>query len=186
MTHPPQDQNPQPSEEPQVPEVPRAPRVPSPYEGTPASYGQPTPTSDPSRPIYRGSAPPPGAPSSSSGSVPTFGARATDDAAPAYGTPEYGANGFGAPAAPSVPSPYASGPATRAVSQQPMTWRTILAYVFSPIALLFIPISGVLAIVFAALGVKNNERTSRIALGVAIACTVLGLMLGVLAQSQVA
>ncbi len=83
-----------------------------------------------------------------------------------YGSPYGGPAGYG---------PYApAGP-------QPMTWRTILAYVFSPIAVFVLPIVfGVLAIVFSAIAVKRNEKTAKIALGVAIGCTALGFILGAL------
>jgi hypothetical protein len=81
-----------------------------------------------------------------------------------YGSPYGGPAGY-APYAPAGP--------------QPMTWRAILAYVFGPIAVLFLPIVfGVLAIVFSAIAVKRNEKTAKIALGVAIGCTALGFILG--------
>ena len=70
---------------------------------------------------------------------------------------------------------------------QPMTWRTILAYVFSPIAVFFLPIVfGVLAIVFSAIATRRNEKTAKIALGVAIACTAVGFVLGAISGYRAA
>jgi len=66
-----------------------------------------------------------------------------------------------------------------------MTWRTILAYVFGPIAVLFLPIVfGVLAIVFSAIAVRRNEKSAKIALGVAIGGTALGFVLGAISAAQ--
>lgn len=149
--------------DPQTPPVPSSPQVPSPYDGTPAAYGQPTPTAQPT---------PTGQPPAASPASPYD--------APAYGTPARDL-----PAAP-VADPY-SGAYTPVAPAgvQPMTWRTILAYVFGVIAVLFFPIIfGVLGIVFGALAVRRNEKTSRIALAVAIAGTVLGFIGGLFAQTM--
>jgi hypothetical protein len=70
---------------------------------------------------------------------------------------------------------------------QPMPWRTILAYVFGPIAVLFLPIVfGALAIVFSALAVRRDEKASKVVLGVAIGCTVVGFVLGAVNGVQMA
>ena len=154
---------------PQTPPVPPAsPQVPSPYEGTPASYGQPVPSAPPAGVP---AAPPAGAPPVSPYEAPaTYGTPASP------GAPQHG-----------VPDPYAAGPyaSSSAAGPQPMSWRTILGYVFGVIAVLFFPIVfGVLGIVFAALAVKRQEKTAGIALGVAIAGTIIGFILGYMATAS--
>ncbi|ROR95963.1 hypothetical protein EDD28_0532 [Salana multivorans] len=142
------------------PQTPQTPPVPSPYDGTPAEYGQPAPSAQPVQPPY-------GSP---------------------VAPPQYGQTTDvpGAPAAPGYTDPYAASPyAQGPQGVQPMTWRTVLGYVFGAIATLFVPIVfGVLAIVFASLAVKRNEKTSRIALGVAVAGTIIGFILGALSTQM--
>lgn len=132
---------------------PRVPRVPSPYEGTPAEYGQPAPSAQPAQPPY-------GSPV-----IPPQYGQTTD--------------------VPGYTDPYTAGPYTQGPrGVQPMTWRTILAYVLSPMALIFMPLLGVVGIVLASLAVKGKEKTAPIALGVVIVSTILGVLLNSLAQND--
>ncbi|GAA2722816.1 hypothetical protein [Cellulomonas aerilata] len=55
----------------------------------------------------------------------------------------------------------------------------ILSFVFSAVALFFLPIVfGVVAIVLAAVALSKRQRLAKAALIVAIAATVLGMVLG--------
>ncbi|WP_435737725.1 hypothetical protein V5D56_03730 [Cellulosimicrobium sp. PMB13] len=169
-------------------DAPQPPQNPAPYGQDQSGYGQPA--------------------------QPAYGQPAQPDAygqpaQPAYGQPVQPAYGQMAPQAPPVASPPAAGqpygaypsqgqpygspyggaagyaPYAAPAGPQPLSWRTILAYVFSPIAVIFLPIVfGVLAIVFSALAVKRNEKTAKIALGVAIGCTALGFILGAVTAVQ--
>ena len=122
--------------------------------------------------------------------APVAEAPAAPAPAPAQAPSEPAAERPGAPAAPGYTDPYAGAYAASPYAQgpqgvQPMTWRTVLGYVFGAIATLFVPIVfGVLAIVFASLAVKQNEKTSRIALGVAVAGTIIGFILGALSTQM--
>ncbi|MBN0040844.1 hypothetical protein JN535_11780 [Cellulosimicrobium cellulans] len=149
--------------------------APGPY-GAPAPYGQGQPAygqpaqPEQHQPAYGQMAPqaPPAAPYPPQGQQP-YGTPYPPQGQQPYGAP-YGQPGYGAYAP--------AGP-------QPMTWRTILAYVFGPIAVLFLPIVfGVLAIVFSSIAVRRNEKTAKIALGVAIACTAVGFILGAISGVQ--
>ncbi|WP_250445554.1 hypothetical protein [Actinotalea sp. C106] len=56
---------------------------------------------------------------------------------------------------------------------------SILAFVFGGIAVLFLPIVlGPVGIVLAVVAIVRKERLGKIALGVAIAGTILGMVLG--------
>jgi hypothetical protein len=60
----------------------------------------------------------------------------------------------------------------------------IISFVLSAIAIFFFPIVfGVAAIVLAAIALSRRERFAKLALGVAIAATVLGFVLGALAAT---
>ena len=150
------------SQQPQAP-TPYGPAQPGYGQAQPA-YGQPAQPEQQHQPAY-GQMAPQAAPTPYATPGQPYGAPYPAQGQQ-YGSPYGGPAGYGqyAPAGP-----------------QPMTWRTILAYVFSPIAVFFLPIVfGVLAIVFSALAVKQNEKTAKVALGVAIACTALGFGLGAL------
>ncbi len=60
----------------------------------------------------------------------------------------------------------------------------IISFVLSAIALLFFPIVfGVAAIVLAAIALSKRQRLAKVALGVAIAATVIGMVLGAIVMS---
>ncbi|MFC4553970.1 hypothetical protein [Georgenia faecalis] len=63
---------------------------------------------------------------------------------------------------------------------------SIVSFPLSAIAILFFPIIfGVVAIILAAVGLARKERLAKIALVVAIAATVTGMLLGAMAVSAV-
>lgn len=149
--------------------------APGPY-GAPAPYGQ-------GQPAY-------GQPAQPEQHQPAYGQMALQ-APPAAPYPPQGQQPYGTPYPPQGQQPYGAPygqpgyGAYAPAGPQPMTWRTILAYVFGPIAVLFLPIVfGVLAIVFSSIAVRRNEKTAKIALGVAIACTAVGFILGAISGVQ--
>ncbi|WP_221655242.1 hypothetical protein [Actinotalea ferrariae] len=147
--------------------------------------------------------PPSEPPAGGGGPVPPYG-QAPDQSAPgAYGQPPqapphaqpqqqpYGQpQAYGQP--PQAPQ-YQPGPGAygqpygqpQAPSGPPTL--SIIAFVLSAIAILFVPILfGGGAIACAAVAMRRNEKPAKIALIVAIACTVVGLVLGFIVGAQMA
>lgn len=59
---------------------------------------------------------------------------------------------------------------------------TILALVSGAVAIFFFPvIFGPLGMIFAAIGIKKNQKYARVALFVALGCMVIGMALGLMA-----
>lgn len=151
-----------------VPSVPSAPPV-APQQPTYGAYASPG-----NQPPVPGGFDAPGAPGS-------------------YGSPA----GYGAPGAqPAPPSPYGQpnpyaaqapyGSSEYApTGQAPTSWRVWTAFPLALIATLFFPpLIGGAAIVLSSLALKRREKLAQVALIVAIACTVLGLVLGAIVNSR--
>lgn len=95
----------------------------------------------------------------------------------ATGAPGAGAGSFPGVPHPGVPYPYGLHP----VQADAANTLSIIAIVCGAIAFLFLPIVfGPAGIVLAAIGRSKKEKLAPVALGVAIAGTVIGILLGIM------